>query len=37
MGQNFMKDEVGTHLRSVRRIFLKVVGALEDRALSINL
>jgi hypothetical protein len=37
MGQNFMKDEVGTHLRGVRRIFLEVVGALEDRALSINL
>ena len=37
MGQNSIKDEVGTHLRGVRRIFLKVVGALEDRALSINL
>jgi hypothetical protein len=37
MGQNFMKDEIGTHLRGVRRIFLNIVGALEDRALSINL
>jgi hypothetical protein len=37
MGQNFIKDKVGTHLRGVRRIFLNVVGALEDRTLSINL